>query len=186
LRDVGRFSTTVVAHGAQGIAIACAPSLLHGLQAMTRFGHLHAPYVRFRELAQVGREVRIVPELSVALTDEERVPLLDMVLLSTHTSRCQPSPMSSRNGSSGCSGSSDSSHAPTTHLAATFSGTFMSSSPRSSTSVAGSSLAHAADPITTTRNESASTRSLERTNPSPTLGDCARLSERQLAAVTPA
>jgi AraC-like DNA-binding protein len=70
-------------HGPQGIAIACAPSLGHGLSTLVRFAHLRSPHFRFRGLQTTEREVRIIPEDRVALRDEERRPLLDLVMLST-------------------------------------------------------------------------------------------------------
>lgn len=74
---------SAVTHGANGIAIVCAPSMRQGLRVLTRFAHVRAPHFRFRSLQREADEVHIVPEDRVALTNDERGPLLDLVMLST-------------------------------------------------------------------------------------------------------
>ena len=74
---------TAVTHGANGVAIVCAPSMREGLDVMTRFAHVRAPHFGFRALQRDYDEVRIVPEDRVPLTDQERNCLLELVLLST-------------------------------------------------------------------------------------------------------
>jgi len=69
-------------HGALGVGAVSAPTVRRGLEVMTRFSQVRAPH--FRLVARDERDVvRLVPEDRVELDDEERIPLLDIVLLST-------------------------------------------------------------------------------------------------------
>ena len=70
------------AHGPVGFAAVSAPCLQKTLEIMARFSHLRAPHFRMRAQME-GREVRLIAEDRVALTEVERRALLDMVMLST-------------------------------------------------------------------------------------------------------
>jgi AraC-like DNA-binding protein len=68
-------------HGANGFAIATAPTLRHGIASMERFAHLRSPHFRMRAYP-AGDEVRLVMEKTVALTEDEHRALVDLVMLS--------------------------------------------------------------------------------------------------------
>jgi len=72
---------TAVTHGPLSFAAVCAPSMRDGLQAMMRFSYLRAPHTQMR-IVPAGKEVRLVLEDRVALSDEESHALLEIVMLS--------------------------------------------------------------------------------------------------------
>jgi AraC-like DNA-binding protein len=74
---------SAAAHGPNGIAIVNAPTLRDSLVTLTRFAHLRAPHLRFRSVSTADSELRLVADDGVWLAEEERRPLLDMVMLST-------------------------------------------------------------------------------------------------------
>jgi len=68
-------------HGPVGFAVVSAPTVRDALGVMTRFGGVRSPHFRLRATID-GDVVRLVPEDRVALADEERQRLLDLVMLS--------------------------------------------------------------------------------------------------------
>jgi AraC-like DNA-binding protein len=72
---------SAVTHGPLSFAAVCAPSLLRGLQAMMRFSFLRAPHTQLH-IVPVGKEVRLLLEDRVALTNVESHALLEIVMLS--------------------------------------------------------------------------------------------------------
>jgi AraC-like DNA-binding protein len=69
-------------HGPVGVAVAGAPTVRDAIAVMTRYGWVRSPHFRLRDVAD-GAEVRLVLEEQVALADDERRALRELVLLST-------------------------------------------------------------------------------------------------------
>jgi AraC-like DNA-binding protein len=79
LRLGGRFEAAT--HGPVGFAALSAPTLGDGVAVIERFGHVRAPYFRLQSHRTQGRVALRVDE-RMALPDEERIPLVETLILS--------------------------------------------------------------------------------------------------------
>ncbi len=68
-------------HGALGFATVSAPALGDSLGVIERFGHVRAPYLRFRGSREAQGVVLAVEE-RIAVAPAERVPLIESTMLS--------------------------------------------------------------------------------------------------------
>ena len=79
LRLGARFE--VATHGPVGFAAVSAPTLADSIAVIARFSHVRAPYFRLRSHRVAGR-VALQVEERVRLPDEERIPLIETLMLS--------------------------------------------------------------------------------------------------------
>jgi AraC-like DNA-binding protein len=75
-------SLHAAAHGPMGLAVASAPTVEAGIETMGRYSHVRSPHFDLIKKRH-DDEVRLVPHDRVALDEEVRGPLLDIVMLST-------------------------------------------------------------------------------------------------------
>jgi AraC-like DNA-binding protein len=71
----------VATHGPVGYAAVSAPTLADSLSVIARFGHVRAPYFRLR-VERVDDRVALRIEEHVRLSDEERIPMVETLMLS--------------------------------------------------------------------------------------------------------
>jgi AraC-like DNA-binding protein len=71
----------VAMHGPVGFAAVSAPTLADSIAVIARFGHVRAPYFRL-QAHHASDRVALRVEERVRLPDEERIPLLETLMLS--------------------------------------------------------------------------------------------------------
>lgn len=68
-------------HGPVGVAALSSPTLAEGLAVIERFSHVRSPYFQFRS-SREGRRFTLRAEERVPLTDDERMPMIECLMLS--------------------------------------------------------------------------------------------------------